>query len=320
MTPKGLGQHNKGTKMADGTGMEAKPDRTKYFNKLIALSLTGTLLGGCATLRGSQDGVGQLVPQNLVVMDTALNNYNQPAETNALRSGMTRRGYRDYVLTSYLIAIENKYKRFVDQLQGGDRGSALGFDLLQLGLNGATALAGVSVIEELATVSAVTAGARASIDKRLFYDRTMPAIIASMDAERASIKASIAQKRKLPADVYSLNDASDDLSRLIQAGRLDRAVARMTETARNDQRAEQQRLDMITAACAEVTDKTSELNAEFRIKIHGNPQRVKQASDALEVTAPVGGDPAALDSAVRLAFVSKTCSDAEKRAIIDGIN
>ena len=284
---------------------------------ILAVAIALPMLAGCATLRGAQDSVPGLTPRDLVPMSEAVLNYHSPDSDNAKRSGLTRRGYREYVVSAYLAAIDSKYKVFVDQLNSSDRGSALGFDLLQLGLGGATILAGSKSIDELATISTVAAGARASVDKRLFFDRTLPALIASMDAERTTIKADIARKRALPGTTYSLDEARDDLSRLVEAGRLDRAMLRITNLARADQVAAQDRLDQITAACDEVTANSSRLNEAFRTKIKSKAENLAMAATALEVTLPAGSPPDAVERAVRLAFTSKLCTDQDKQDLIN---
>lgn len=276
-------------------------------------------LSNCATIRGSQDMVPELSPQMLVPVETALRNFHLEADTD--RDGMSRIAYRNYILSSYQSAIDSRYRRFTDQLRSSDRGSALALDLLVLGLTGATALAGMSDIHELATITTVAVGARATIDERLFFDRTLPAIIASMDAERTVIKTEIAQNRRLSAERYSLDEAVGDLHRLQQAGRLDRAFARITRIAEADRAEQQARLDAITAACDNITQTSAALNQSFRQLVYDDPntrdERLAAAAEALGMELPEGTTATWLAVADR--FDRELCDDAEKRSFIEAL-
>lgn len=291
----------------------------QFLAKTSMIFAVGLSLAGCAAINGSQTPVAALTPRTLVAIDDALWAYHQPYDY--WRLDMSRRAYRDYILSSYLSAINANYTNFTNQLQSSDRGSALGLDLLVLGLTGATALAGASDVNELATITAVASGTRSTIDKRLFFDHTLPAIIASLDAERATIQADITRKRALPIEQYSLDEAIDDLNRLQQAGRLDRAVARMTKVAEADRALQQQRLDSIAAACDDISTQAAELNREFRLLVltgtDSQPERLSAAAEELGMEVADGTSPTWPE--VSAAFDEKLCDDAKKRSFIDSL-
>lgn len=284
-----------------------------------ALLFAAMSLSGCATIRGSQDGVAGLEPSNPVTIDTALQNYYKPADAD--RAGMSRRDYRDYIIGLYMRALDSKYEAFTDQLRAGGRGSGLGFDLLLLGLNGATALSGVSTARDLATVTAVTSGARSSIDKRLYFEQSLPAMIAAMDAERASIKSDIATKQAQPAERYSLSNAIDDLTRLKQAGQVDSAVSRMTKASEADRDAEQERLNAITQACADISIDAARLNFDFRELVYKDaakrPDRLRAAAGALGMPLQPNQVPAWSEVAGK--FDISLCDDDKKRQFIGNL-
>lgn len=282
---------------------------------IVIAVLAGLALSGCTTVRGSQDAPAAFAsPRKMIRFDQALSNYNQ-------RTGHSREAYRDWVIDLYLGETENQYRRFKQQLNSADRGSALAGDLLLLGLSGATALAGAGAVDELATATAVATGARATIDKRLFFDRTMPAVIAAMDARRATIKAEIATRRKLPDNRYSLGEALDDIHRLIDAGNINVAVEQIIADATADKAAAEARLAKIVEGCSEATLGTAALNAEFRDFLRADAAkrdaRVAEAAEQLDVPPANGTLPAIGD--VLYAFDRKYCgNDANKRAFIDG--
>lgn len=283
------------------------------LNKLASLLAVAACLSSCATIRGAQDPLPELRPTTVsVAMTQALRNL---ASSNVDdRGGLTRRDYRDVVIREYSQRIEARYDAFVDQLYSGDRATALGFDLLQLALAGATGLVNQGAVEELAVASTVTAGARASIDKRVFYDRTISALVSTMDAERAGIQADIGRKRRLPYNEYSLNDASDDLNRLVRAGNVNRAFSRLARTAEADRAAAQARLDGISAACDDIDADDAVVRRDFRLFIDGSADNVTAAAAEMEIDLPPGQDAKAV---LRDAFASKYCGNGEKKALLD---
>lgn len=287
---------------------------------MLAVALAGLSLAGCATVNGAQSAPTAFKPSNaLVSYDTALIAYSLPDNDSSLRGGRSRKDYRDYVIALYQTDIENRYQRFKDQLNAADRGSALAGDLVLLGLTGATALAGAGAIDELATITAVATGTRAAIDKRLFFDRTMPAVIAAMDARRATIKAEIATRRQLPAEQYGLDAALDDLGRLKAAGNITDAVTHITAEATADKAAAEARLAAITEGCSEATPETAALNSEFMTLLTKDAAqraaRIDVAARLLEIKVPEGKAVTTIDIAD--AFDRKYCGDAGKRAFID---
>ncbi|MGY8973560.1 MAG: hypothetical protein ACKVGV_07965 [Sphingomonadales bacterium] len=261
----------------------------------------------------------ELYASTLVPVGTALKSYYQVPDT--ARGGMTRFAYRNYVVASYTSAIDKRYRTFTDQLRSGSRGSALGFGLLQLGLTGATALAKEADVSELATITAIATGAGAVVDENVFFDRTMPAIIAAMDAERAGIKTDIARKKALSADRYSLDEAIDDLDRLQRAGRLDRALARITRAAEADRVAQEEELNAITSACDDISVLAAPLNERFRNLVGTqdgeNPELRQTAASVLRLEVEPGTVPTW--AGLREAFDQKLCDDTEKENFLDDL-
>lgn len=285
----------------------------------ILVGLAAVSLCGCATIRGSQATVPELYASTLVPVGTALKSYYQVPDT--ARGGMTRFAYRNYVVASYTSAIDKRYRTFTDQLRSGGRGSALGFGLLQLGLTGATALAKEADVSELATITAIATGAGAVVDENVFFDRTMPAIIAAMDAERAGIKTDIARKKALSADRYSLDEAIDDLDRLQRAGRLDRALARITRAAEADRVAQEEELNAITSACDDISVLAAPLNERFRNLVGTqdgeNPELRQTAASVLRLEVEPGTVPTW--AGLREAFDQKLCDDTEKENFLEDL-
>lgn len=284
---------------------------------VLVAALAGLSLAGCATIRGSQEAPAAFIASaKLVSFDQALKAYNQPIDDNTSRMGMSREDYRNYVIGLYENDIENRYQSFKQQLNSADRGSALAGDLLLLGLTGATALAGASAADELATITAVATGASAAIDKRLFFDRTMTAVIAAMDARRARIQAEIAARRQLPDDQYRLDAAIRDLRQLIAAGNIFDAIEHITADATADKQAAEARLKTITDGCSTATVQTAQLNHEFMTLLTQNKAesagRIAVAAKLLGAKPADGQELRPAD--VAMAFDAKFCGDDEAKA------
>jgi hypothetical protein len=284
----------------------------KTARRILTLCAISFALSACATMRGAQDPLPELRPSTPATpVATALDNFY--SADNAKRGGLSQYAYRNLIIRQYQQRLEGQYGKFIDQLNTGDRGTALGFDLLQLGLAGATGLVKQSLVEELAVASTVTAGARTSIDKRVFYDRTISTLIATMDAERTRIKADIAGKRRLLPSQYSLDDAFDDLDRLAEAGNINRAFGRLARNAEEDRAAAQARLDSIVAACDEITDQDAELRQEFRLWLDADTANVTEAVAAMNAEVPAGED---AKRVLRGIFATDYCGDAPKQELL----
>lgn len=293
--------------------MHRRPDR-----KLASLTaLIGVMIAtsGCATIRGAQEPLPEMRPSaQAIAMKTALNNfYNSSA---SVRGGLSKQGYRNLVILEYSQRIEAQYGAFVDQLYSGDRGTALGFDLLQLGLAGATGLVNQSAVDELATASTITAGARSAIDKRVFYDRTITALVTSMDAERTTIKAEIARKRRLSESEYTLDDAFDDLNRLVDAGNINRALSRINRNADEDLQEAEARLDGISASCDVITENDATLRRDFRLFLDASTDNIAKAADAMGYEQQPGRDTKA---ELRGLFATKYCGDPAKNQLLSDL-
>ena len=289
----------------------------RVLGRTILVAAVGLTLSGCQSLRASQEPLPGFSPPSLVSSEQALFNYHHPDDR--YRLGMSRREYRDYVVGIYLTAIEANYTTFADMLEDGERETGFLSDLLLVALTGATSLVDASHANELATVTAMAAGGRATVDHRLFFDRTLPAVIAAMDADRTTILAEIQRKRNLPIEQYSLGEALDDLQRLQRAGRLSRGITRVTRAAEADRALQQTRLDSITAACDNITADAGTLNEEFRNLVYTNAAtrdaRLRAAAGELNIDLAEGEAPTW--PTVRAAFAAQLCDDNAKREFIN---
>jgi hypothetical protein len=147
------------------------------------------------------------------------------------RGGLTPLQWRNTVVTAQLDAADENYAAFVNALHSERNTEALGTDLIVLGLAGGGAVASKAVANALSAASAGFVGAGAAINKELYYSSTIQALIAQMDAGRATVRAHIIQSMQGNESVYPLGSALGDIRSYEAAGTLDRAIAQVTATA-----------------------------------------------------------------------------------------
>lgn len=244
--------------------------------------------------------------------------------TSAQRGGLTRRDYRDMVLAIYLGAIDVEYYKFRQDLAASGRGTALGMDLLVLGLSGATALASADDFEDWAVAATMAGGARAVVDKNLFFDRTLPSVISAMDAERARVRTSIEQKLDLDEARYPLPAVFNDISSYQLAGTLERGMQRVAAIASADAAEAQADLDRAVSACEQVDDLAEEnrrLTLALRDPADGT--YFAEANDIalreLGIEVEEGATSAVKYAAIQSYLNRAACSKSERKAAVDRV-
>ncbi|HEY1962156.1 MAG TPA: hypothetical protein VGG69_07050 [Rhizomicrobium sp.] len=140
---------------------------------------------------------------------------------------------RDEVIADCIKAIDGKYAAFKSDIQQESVLSNLIPDVLSLGLSGGAALAKDETAKAFTQGSIFVAGAGKAINKDVYYTQTLPAVEATMDANRATIKAGIINSEKADATAanYTLDGAELDLLAYQNAGNLYLAIATLNKAA-----------------------------------------------------------------------------------------
>ncbi len=142
-----------------------------------------------------------------------------------------KQAYRDTVIYGRLLALDLQFSVFQKALYKEGIVSNLTLDMIGLGLGAAGGLVSENTSQILSALSGGVAGARASINKNLYYERTLPALLALMEAKRAEKRTEIYQGLLQGVDVYPLGKALADLEIYYYAGSIPGAVASLTEEA-----------------------------------------------------------------------------------------
>lgn len=194
---------------------------------LLVASLTAT---GCTAVKGypkrSDNPKTELAQLERYHSATLLNDYNSKA------SEEERRRFRDEIVFGRLRAIDLHYDTFRRALAGQNVALNLGTDLAVLGLNATgTLVPAASTKAILAAISGGLVGAKGTIDKDVFYDKTMPALFAKMDSLRKDRLVIIRTGLTNNSLQYSLLQALGDLDAYFLAGTIPGALVGITETA-----------------------------------------------------------------------------------------
>jgi hypothetical protein len=145
---------------------------------------------------------------------------------------LQRQQLRNEIVSGRMNAYESAYSNFKRRLNGDANTLNLGADLSVLGLAGVAATTGsIATATALAAASAGIIGAKGAINSDLYFQRTLPALLAQIDANRARAKLPIVTGLKQSDAAYPLAIALIDLAAWRVAGGLPPAIAGLTEQA-----------------------------------------------------------------------------------------
>jgi hypothetical protein len=193
--------------------------------------LMALVLGGCAPVQGfgHDPACTRAATDSLSGgIDGKLLEYYKDPKTPL----QTRTSYRNSIVYGRMALSECSYNEFQARLWGDTNIISLGADLTVLTLAGLGATTGSpATASALAAASAGVVGAQAAISKDLYYQRTLPALMAQMTANRETVKAAIIANLQKDDDAYPLSRAEIDLAVLARASGLPAAIENVTETA-----------------------------------------------------------------------------------------
>ena len=152
--------------------------------------------------------------------------------SDAARGGLSQRQYRNTVVYRRLEVIDIHYYEFESKLTGTYNALGVGADLTTLILNGLGATTGAAETKAaLAAASAGVIGAKSVINTDIFYQKTIPALIIQMRADRQAVLVNIEKGLSESASKYPLDQALMDVSLYYIAGTLPSAISRVTAQA-----------------------------------------------------------------------------------------
>jgi hypothetical protein len=216
----------------------------KAWFVIIGVLFLSPLLTGCSTIRAYPKPVVDekkelefLKPYFLT--DVVSNYFSRVSEQD-------RRDYRDQIVNARLRALDLQFEIFEKEINRDKNLSQIGIDWAVLGLSGAGAVVGgASTKAVLAAISGGLTGAKLSFDKNLFYEKTMPVLLAQMEASRTKQLANIRIGLQQATTNYSLTQALVDVDMYYKVGTLPGAIIAITSSAGAEHKEAQQELRSI---------------------------------------------------------------------------
>ena len=214
--------------------------------RLIATLLV-LVLAGCASTRGFPERP-ESVPEKLTKLQEKffLPGMDVLEEFDKQNDEKMRRTYRNNVVHGRLLAIDMQYGLFKEAIYGEGVSSSLIFDILGVSVGAAgTAVTGAEASRILSALSGGLSGTSTSINKNLYYQRTLPALLALMDAERTKVRVEILEGLVQTSEKYPLGRALSDLERYLQAGSIPGALSAVTATAGETKAEAEKKLEIV---------------------------------------------------------------------------
>jgi hypothetical protein len=198
----------------------------------VALAVFAALAGGgCSALNGFPPDVADPDAELQTLHDSYFKS-TLIGDYKAINGATQRRTFRDEAVYGRMRAYDITFLAFMKSLSRESGGAVLGGDVLALTLSSLGATVGnAGTKAALATASGGVIGLKGDVSKELFYEKTMPAIIAQMQAQRAKVRAVIETGLVRSDDEYSLPKALIDLNLYEEAGSLPGAISGIVQNA-----------------------------------------------------------------------------------------
>jgi hypothetical protein len=133
---------------------------------------------------------------------------------------------RDRIVTGRLVLMDIRYIQFIRSLTVDKQQLDAATDILSISLNLAgAATSAVRAKTNLAMLAAGVTGAKTSIDKHFYFEKTVPALVTSMNASRKGVMTRILDGLTGDLTQYPFERAISDLNDYYMAGTLNSAIS-----------------------------------------------------------------------------------------------
>lgn len=240
-----------------------------FLRRVQPLITALILLSGCASMSAyperATDPQGELTAMNRYLQPSAITKYD--AQNDSERDGLSKRVWRNEVVNARVRATDLYFNAFQQKLFQEGVGLGIATDWMVLALNVGGSVAG-GAASALSAASAGVVGAKAAFDKNVFFDKTMPALLANMMAKRKEVLVRIREGLIKDVDEYPLTLALNDLETYYNAGTIPGALVDIAETA--------------GAVAKEADKKLTVLLSKERTKEFPSPERQARVKQLLE--------------------------------------
>ena len=197
----------------------------KYKVHLALIAALVTLLPGCSTIRngGAPDpsfDINKDLEQLSKEYESATN------ITNFYKTPIANRvDARNRFMSGRLVQIDLQYLRFIRTLTSDKQQLDAAADIASLSLNLAgTLVGGANAKTNLAAAAAGIGGVKTTIDKDFYYEKSIEALVATMNARRKEVLIQILTGLSSSIEQYPFERAIIDLQQYYLAGTLNGAV------------------------------------------------------------------------------------------------
>ena len=169
--------------------------------KILLLLVSAALLQSCASISGYPDRsedidktLASLHERYFLPQVNVIENYE------SLNTPQEKRSYRNEVATAHMRAIDINFSEFRRRMnkQGNLSSLSFGFVGTAVGTAGTTVTT-ATASRILSALSTVVATERTDIDKTLYLEKALPALFATMEAERTKVRVDIKHGLRLNA-------------------------------------------------------------------------------------------------------------------------
>ncbi len=202
-------------------------NHTRLTPSLLLVMLVSFLLHGCASFQGSPDwNAAKSLDQVDPLYQQYIDRYYRATTPQA------RQRIRNQFIEIRSGLIDRNYAIFKESVYTQRVGTSVGTDIATLFLNAAgAALPDAGVKTGTSALSAGIIGSKTSIDKNVYFDRTLPALLAQMDGRRSEIRGGILAGMATDVERYPLMQAASDLDAYFHAGTISGAISAATTQA-----------------------------------------------------------------------------------------
>jgi len=189
-----------------------KPQRAFRILLRSAFIAIGFLLTACQSIRGFPEpprtvSASVVAPAlDYQLSPSAIVTYNR--ETDPAK----KRLLRNEIIDARMAEIDARFADFERALYRQGVGAGLGTDWAVLALTAASTISTVTTTKTtLSAISTATVGGASAFDKRVLFDKTLPALLAQMVAGRESERTAIRTKEQMSVSDYTWSAAESDL-------------------------------------------------------------------------------------------------------------
>ena len=207
----------------------------RYAIRFMIVMLIGSMLVGCSTIRHGG------APEPSFDIDKDLEELSKefsPSTSISKFFENPSKEARDKFVTGRLTLINIRYIQFIRQLTAERQLLDSAAGMLELGLNLAgTAVAAAGTKTILSAIAAGVTGSKEIVDKNYFFEKTIPALVGQMNAERKKAVVPILRGMKGDLSDYPFGQAVTDIHNYYQAGTFTGAIqAIQAEAGAKEQR------------------------------------------------------------------------------------